>query len=565
MTDLRYNIQIEVVTPLSVGAGIQNDWVKGVDFVQKNNKLYVLDLNKMMSCGLEIEKISQCFINQDEDGICQLLGNHIEEISKYVYDLPVKTDNPIKTFLRTQMFDRPLIPGSSIKGSVRSALFNFLRDNNEKSNDVVFGKMKTGDDFMRFIKIGDVEMKKTILANTKLFNLHTDEFNDWTGGWKRGFKNTSDKFQATGFNTLYECVPPKEKGLGTVIMAAAAFQQLLSKIGNATPHAGKKKKLMEDGIHGLFKVINQVTKNYLRKERGFFTQYDAERSDEIVECIDDLISMIPDDNKSCLMKMSAGVGFHSITGDWQFDSYTNTGFSHDGKKKYKSRKIAEYEGKLMLMGFVKLSVLQKDYAEEQIKAIDKDHQKLLEDIRTSQQRKADMLKRIEQEREAKIEQERKQQQLQNEYDELISQANDLYFDNKYREAHEKVMKAESLLPECTNHKELLEKIEKFIKIEEAQQKDDEEKRKKLSQPLSTLLKGKTSIGNIMGHLGKWLKVETNSFGEEEALALADAFHQLPNKEAKKLKGIQKRIASIIGDENASSVFAKLEEINNTSN
>ena len=64
MTDLRYNIQIEVVTPLSVGAGIQNDWVKGVDFVQKNNKLYVLDLNKMMSCGLEIEKISQCFINQ---------------------------------------------------------------------------------------------------------------------------------------------------------------------------------------------------------------------------------------------------------------------------------------------------------------------------------------------------------------------------------------------------------------------------------------------------------------------------------------------------------------------
>lgn len=42
--------------------------------------------------------------------------------------------------------------------------------------------------------------------------------------------------------------------------------------------------------------------------------------------------------------MSAGSGFHSITGDWQFSDYTNTEIWKDGrnagKMKYKSRKIA---------------------------------------------------------------------------------------------------------------------------------------------------------------------------------------------------------------------------------
>lgn len=562
MRNLRYNIQLEVVTPLSVGAGNQNEWVKGADFVQLNNRLYVLDLRKMIENGVDINMINQCFINQDENGICQLLGNRLEDMARFVFDLPTRTDNPVKTFLRTQLFDRPLVPGSSIKGSIRSALFNYLKDEREKKDVEVFGSMKVGDDFMRFLKIGDVEMRRTILVNTKLFNLHTNNEQEWTGGWKQGFTNTSDNFRATGFNTLYECVPPDERGLGTITMAAMSFQQLLEMM--RTPHSDKKVELMEEGIEGLFCVINDVTKNYLRKELNFFKHYEAERSDEIVECINDLINMIPDDNSSCLMKMSAGVGFHSITGDWQYDSFINTGVHKNGKKKYKSRKIADFNNRLMLMGFVRLSVMQEEKAVEEMASIDKEHQEMMEEIRTSPQRRVEMLKRVEQEKIERLEQEKKLKQLQAEYDELISKAKELHFNNKYKEAKEMAQRAESLWPEGPDHQSLLEEIEKFIKRQEEERKADDDKRKKYQQPLSVVLEGKTTtIGNILGHLTKWLKEEANTIRDEEIAVLATAFNKLPNKEARKLKGFQARVASLIGEENAAAVFAKLEEIKKT--
>lgn len=71
-----------------------------------------------------------------------------------------------------------------------------------------------------------------------------------------------------------------------------------------------------------------------------------------------------DGNNSCVIKLSAGAGFHSITGDWQFDDYVSGVLRRDIKKpaensKPKSRKIAiTQEGEdtfFDLMGFVKLT------------------------------------------------------------------------------------------------------------------------------------------------------------------------------------------------------------------
>ena len=93
----------------------------------------------------------------------------------------------------------------------------------------------------------------------------------------------------------------------------------------------------------------------MEKEREFFATYQAEHSEYIEECIDDLLQMIPADNSYCLLKMSAGSGFHSITGDWKYNDYDRTGiWQKTGKKKYKSRKIVIDGKKFSLMGFVKL-------------------------------------------------------------------------------------------------------------------------------------------------------------------------------------------------------------------
>lgn len=556
MEDKKYPIELEVITPLSVGAGNDNEWVKGLDFVQKDGKVYVIDMQKAAAAGVDVEALTVLFLKSDERGISQLLGNKIEELSRYVFDLPAKTDNNIKTFLRTQFYDKPLVAGSSIKGSIRSALFNFLRTNEEK-NEEVFGTMKDGTDFMRFIRIGDVEMPSTVLVNTKIFNLR-GHGSDWQGGWKHrstdreGNSHTDAHYDALGFNTLYECVAPGKNGFGNISLAVNAFS-LLEKFGNVrSPYASKKRTLLNEPINFLFQVINDVTKAYLQKEHDFFQKYDAERSDEVLSCIESLLSMIPADGSSCLLKMSAGVGFHSITGDWQYDDYDKTKMwtdpRHAGKKQYKSRKIAEYNHRLQLMGFVRLLALSQKEASEKEKDLFLSHYDLqtkkLDDIRQQetglQQKQAEMLAR-----QQATEQER---QKKEQYDKLILQAKQSKEEGLWDAAIDSLNKAAAICPDKTEVVRLIDECKKAKDLAAYRQQEQEESAQKFSQSLSEVIKGKNSAGNLVGTTVKWLKTGGHSFDQTEQLEFLAEARMLTPKEQKNLRSKLSALTKIVGKE-----------------
>jgi hypothetical protein len=560
MEDKKYPIEFEVITPLSVGAGNDNEWVKGLDFIQKEGEVFVIDMQKVAAAGVDVEALTALFLKSDDSGICQLLGSKICELSRYVFDLPVKTENNIKTFLRTQFYDKPLVAGSSIKGSIRSALFNYLRTDEEK-NEEVFGTMKDGTDFMRFIRIGDVEMPSTVLVNTKLFNLRKGG-EEWLGGWKQLMNKTIGDYNPVGFNTLYECVAPGEKGFGNISLAVNAFS-LLEKFGNArSPYAGKKRTLLNEPINCLFQVINDVTKAYLQKEQAFFQKYDAERSDEVLSCIESLLSMIPSDGSSCLMKMSAGVGFHSITGDWQYVDYDKTKLwtdgRHAGKKKYKSRKIAEYNHRLQLMGFVCLHALSQD----EVTKREQDLQQLHEDQQTKilnavKQREIDMQQKTaaDQARRQAVELEK---QKTEEYNRLILQAKQDMSSELWEEAIANLEKAAVLYPEKTEVAQLKADYQKAKSIAEYRLQEQEDAQQKFSQPLSEVIKGKTSAGNLVGTTVKWLKAEGHSFGQEEQTAFIAEAKNLSAGEIRKLKSKLSDLAKVAGKECVEQLQKELE-------
>lgn len=560
MEDKKYPIELEVITPLSVGAGNDNEWVKGLDFVQKEGKVYVIDMQKVAAAGVDVEALTALFLKSDDSGICQLLGSKICELSRYVFDLPAKTDNNIKSFLRTQFYDKPLVAGSSIKGSIRSALFNYLRTDEEK-NEEVFGTMKDGTDFMRFIRIGDVEMPSTVLVNTKLFNLRKGG-EEWLGGWKQLMNKTIGDYNPVGFNTLYECVAPGEKGFGNISLAVNAFS-LLEKFGNArSPYAGKKRTLLNEPINCLFQVINDVTKAYLQKERAFFQKYDAERSDEVINCINSLLSMIPSDGSSCLMKMSAGVGFHSITGDWQYVDYDKTKLwtdgRHAGKKKYKSRKIAEYNHRLQLMGFVCLHALSQD----EVTKREQDLQQLHEDQQTKildavKQREIDIQQKAaaEQARRQAVELEK---QKTEEYNRLILQAKQDMSSELWEEAIANLEKAAVLYPEKTEVAQLKAECLNAKSIAEYRLQEQKNAEQKFSQPLFEVIKGKISAGNLVGTTVKWLKAEGHSFGQEEQTAFIAEAKNLSAGEIRKLKSKLSDLAKVAGKECVEQLQKELE-------
>ncbi len=460
MDNKRYDISLEVITPLSIGAGNDNDWYCGADYIISDNKVYIIDITKASQKGIDLNQLSNLFVRQNVDGIKKLLGNNLENISNYIFDAPANTNNPIKSFLRTQMYGMPLVAGSSLKGAIRSTLFKFLRDGEDNNQDV-FGQMKDGTDFMRFIRVGDIELSHTELLNSKIFNLTRDNTGQWTGGWKHERDSTTTQFKRVGFNTLYECALPGEKGIGTITFANNAYALLLHSYHNSfISHADKKEEVISKGLEFLFEIVNRYTREYLKKEKRFFEKYHADRSDEILSNIEYLLDIIPEDNSYCLLKMSAGTGFHSITGDWQYDSYDNTGYWSTGKKKFKSRKTAEYKNKLCLMGFVKISILKDSELEARQNYIDESHKdivkKHLNDIQQKEklaneaiEKQKRELERIEEEKKIKekkaqedLEKKKKEETDRKKESELISEAYQLKQTKEYKKALEKYKEAE---------------------------------------------------------------------------------------------------------------------------
>ena len=358
----RDKITISIVTPMSVGEGNEGVWKKGVDYVIHEGKIYHLSIERMVRLGVDLDQLTSLLAEQDEDGLITILGNRLEQASDRIMTSPVEKPGDIRTMIRESLSHRPYIPGSSLKGAIRSALYGEWKEKEDKKESDVFGSMKDGGDFMRFLQIGDAAFEGTGLVNTKIYNL-VGQGTEWEGGWKHSMNYSSADFHINGSNTLYECLLPGATAEGSIKIDELNFSHYTL----PQPKKDKKNEMMDPEyypIDYLFDTINKHTFDYLERERQFFLEYpQGEHSEDIVKSINALMHQTNEyiqSGDACLLKMAAGTGFHAITGDWQFPDHINTGFHpatnrNAGKKYIKSRKIACYKKSFVLMGFVKLT------------------------------------------------------------------------------------------------------------------------------------------------------------------------------------------------------------------
>lgn len=404
-----YKVEIEILSPLHIGAGSEKEWVKGLDFIQENGKVIKLNTRKMYEVfSGDIHKLSSFLVNKDEKGLKTLIGNKLNALTEQNFKIYATSTNDIKAFIKTGVNNKPFIPGSSLKGAIRSILLNHFLNGQKPKNfneQNYFGSSTDGDEFMRFVKISDAQFDKTELVNTKIFNLYK-EGDNWLGGWKHRGGNkgeTNSEFKPTGFNTIYEIIYPNEKSQVFTISLSEKQIDIYNNNNDKKISKEKKEILQEQNKipKNLFKITNEYTKKYIDKEIAFFKKYSNEQTDKIIENLDKIKNSIPDDNSACVLRMSAGSGFHSVTGDWQHNSHEINGVSIkqgqlNGKKSAKSRKIAVSGVNYTPMGFVKLRVIteaeiaEKEQQEEERRKIEQEkaeqrHKEIEEQQKLTQQ------------------------------------------------------------------------------------------------------------------------------------------------------------------------------------
>ncbi len=402
-----YPLKVEVLTPLHIGGGEENNWQKDLDFFCSNGTLRLINRQKLFASLSEqdINRLSAYMAA----GKLNEFRSHVARDKALLENITIRNfalkqepgQDKVVALIRNGN-GQNYLPGSSLKGAIRSILFKHLKPRNKDNEENVFGNIS--EDWMRLIRITDAPFQRSEIIHTKTFNLQGNR-SPYEGGWKHAFKNGTDgRFNTKGFITTFEVLPPDSTGMLRMSLSDGIYEFIQRK-GNHQIDSHTADFVKRGQIEQLFGIINRHTAAYLEKEIKFYQKFPADQTELILDQLKELLKKVSEDNQSCMLRIGLGSGFHSITGDWQHDDFTNTGVWNDGPKtrrgnfKVKSRKLAfSYDDgslNLLPMGFIKLTLLSDEEYQQQLA---KETEKEQEAIRQEQTRQIEAAQAAEAER-----------------------------------------------------------------------------------------------------------------------------------------------------------------------
>ncbi len=329
--------RIETLTPVFIGAGTH--LIKGVDVIEHNGETVQLDLNK----------VYQKYIERDPEGLNSAIekGNmrsflQDENISELI--LQKFSGKCLGQELMDHVrdgFGRPIIPGSSLKGSLKTALMHSLMEKNQQVKDryisylknkkghprrkewasqelqdALFSKKKSGlkgsapnFDIGRVIRTTDTTLSPEDLSivNTAVLNITHDGAAWKTLGRGRG-NNTQNMDQATKVSVL---------GLG--------FESEAQNVKLSLDHTAFKAIDWQEefGWQTLQNAANKLSKELMEFEIDFLEEEaNIKEVSEVIEDYRDLydyfeneIQIAKEENRHCwIQRLGWGSGWLSMTG-----------------------------------------------------------------------------------------------------------------------------------------------------------------------------------------------------------------------------------------------------------
>jgi len=269
------NLQAKVVTPVHVGGAQERHYTANLDFVKDGDKVYFLDESKLIH-HFGIERYSHSLAT---NAIPDLLRSvQTESYATTISSMNGDPGQEIKRHIRNQLDNRPILPGSSIKGAIRSVLLNYL------------------------IFINNVDRKRI-----------QEDKNGWFGGWKQGQKMTTEKFSEKGFTTGYECIDKGQLSTLSIILNLKAFRTALKNRAVKSSYA-LEELFAKNFADKFLEIVQKYSAFHLKAETNFvntFQEYDSDFM--VVEAYQEIQKIA---QTSPLLRLGAGSGFHAMTGDW---------------------------------------------------------------------------------------------------------------------------------------------------------------------------------------------------------------------------------------------------------
>ncbi len=307
---------IEILSPVHIGSGVR--LVEGWDFVySKNSKTLKIVRQEDLLPTLSEKQLSE--FNNDERRR-DILS---KAVSKRQYTLNYQRGEVLE-------FERngnaiPYIPGSSFKGSIRTALFVSEYNKNKTALDKILQQVsddkkvkkewasesllkevfggKPNFNTMRLIVPSDIHFSQDVVevSEVKILSLSSREANSFK------YKDFS----------LY----PEHLKIGAKANFTIRIDEFLFK----NPTAKGKLKFEALSLSDIVKTVNEQSKAHLEKEIAFFEKCGKDTLKGVIEFNKALLDSIkPDSNNEFLLRLSWGSGWKGMTGDYLDDNWLKT-------------------------------------------------------------------------------------------------------------------------------------------------------------------------------------------------------------------------------------------------
>lgn len=318
--------QVTTLTPVHIGSGYEMQI--DMDYYPDRQSLHVIDLDDLLQ-GLEGNEAALREFGRDGFRLSNFMRSyHLK--AEGGYHLPLGGGRPprsVRQFVKDG-FGRAYVPGSTVKGALRTALWVNTLDRSRlprvgrTSHDFFDFKREVSNvsgrdpnhDFLRPLKVGDgsaLSCKGHLKADeVKFFNIRFGNRPGWKDFGSHG-RPTKPKFrEAQGLvvETMAENVD--------FFMQLSMENFLLQK--DIKSVAGLPRCTALSSIAEFCYIMNKHAYTIIMGEQEFFSQFETDTS-FVVESYDKLLSKVMETGKtenSFVLRMAWGSGWTGMTGGW---------------------------------------------------------------------------------------------------------------------------------------------------------------------------------------------------------------------------------------------------------
>lgn len=314
---------MEVISPLNIGNGSKK---MPFEYVFINGQVGLIDIYKLLEDVSKVRYLSDGVINGLRSGRVDWkalkinIDNYIEYRLDYTGASPVNKE--IIEFIKTA--GKPFIPGSSIKGALRSsitrALYNSVEGEyinsldfslkrnakkkrvDDEAEDNVFGKPHNSP--FRFLQIGDTDpfdIRDIGVYEMKVLNI--------CNGKVKWYNNRDNKENYNEALSLFlEALKKGSKNNGYVNNDKKANDNFIIE-------AGKIQRA--NIIKNFISLIKKDVSNYIEKETKFFERYNLHEIVSFYKKLKEINNQLKDNE--VIIQIGFGTGFNSKTVSSLFD------------------------------------------------------------------------------------------------------------------------------------------------------------------------------------------------------------------------------------------------------